>query len=57
MWGFKIKTERLLLKRLFQLSWEFWGGCRNLSGLFRNLNAGEQALWSPAFLDPSSLSR
>lgn len=57
MWSFKVKIEHLL-KHLFQPSWKFWGGCRNHSDLFRNENGdGEQAPWSPAFVDPSFLSR
>lgn len=39
MWSFKIKIfEHLLLQHLFQTSWKFWGGCRNLSGLLRGQN-------------------
>lgn len=58
MWSFKIKMERLLLKHLFQPSREFRGGCRNLSGLFRDQTGEEeQARWCPVFMDPSFLSR
>lgn len=58
MQSFKIKIERLLLKHLFQPSWKFWGGCRNISGLFRDQNGeGERALWCPGFMDLSFLSR
>lgn len=56
MRSFKIKIERLLLKHLFQPSWKFWGGCRNISGLFRDQNGeGEWALWCPGFMDLSFL--
>lgn len=46
MWSFKVKIERLLLKHLFQPSWKFWGGCRNLSGLLRDQIRGERLFGS-----------